>query len=717
MLTHASRLFTAIIFGLWAFTINPQPAHAAALPCGPDTAYALRDNGEVHRIDYAAGFHDGGKAFAFEESGFQANGLAITDAGVTAYALGRTSPDRITDTAVEIQRWDARGAKKVASYTYPEQLRVGTIGGAAHPGRDEGYFFGGFGKEEVSEFKEEDHGRWVAGFDYSGRFHSRLLPEGNWEHWVPDIREVAEAGASREVFRLFRYSSGEVTYLGFVVLPQASPSPFPVVANGDIAFNEAGDLAILYHATDGDLMDEVAVITVAAEDVRGARGARIPAAKTSLHPIELASLGEQINGLAFRPDGRAVIEVGGQPDPFSGEVLAGYYLWNPSSNEVSYPEELESLSSVTDMASCSGFPTITLEKELSERAQQHDQFQLSIAQGKNQLATARTAGEESGRQKEKAGPVPAVAGTTYRLSEALSSSLASRGSGEGDYRATISCRSGNQEVPVRGTESGWELDAPVGSVACTILNEPQRGDLAWRKTDTEGALLPGSTWELRSGTTTLRVEDCTGTCEGTDKNPAPGEFLVTGLPFGQYELKELVAPEGFAPGEPIRFTHDAAGTPAGVRVLGDIHNRRGAALSWEKVNPAGEKLGGSAWQLEGPTRQEVSDCTAAPCQGADVDPEPGAFRVENLAPGVYQLRETHAPAGYQLAEEEHRIDLTKESHVVAGSFVNELGKGFELPRTGGKGPGALLAGGWGTLTIAALAAMARRFRLFTHNPR
>lgn len=95
--------------------------------------------------------------------------------------------------------------------------------------------------------------------------------------------------------------------------------------------------------------------------------------------------------------------------------------------------------------------------------------------------------------------------------------------------------------------------APGSTVDCVVTNKPVTGQVQWSKTDPEGVLLEGSTWEITrvGGSSNPRtIEDCVAQngsdCSAQqDKNPAAGEFTVTGLEWGEYKLVETKAPAGY----------------------------------------------------------------------------------------------------------------------------------------------------------------------------
>lgn len=176
-------------------------------------------------------------------------------------------------------------------------------------------------------------------------------------------------------------------------------------------------------------------------------------------------------------------------------------------------------------------------------------------------------------------------------------------------------------------------------------------DVAWQKIDGESReLLAGSVWELAPVPADgeampdgfpMTIADCTGApCAGGDQDPDAGEFLVPGLPWGQYELTETEAPSGYLPlADPIAVEVTSATVDRDTLVLevGAIEN----------LQPVGE------W-----TMSKTSD------------PEPGSV----VKPGstiTYTLTATNAS--------EHAVDdvvVTDDlgdvlEHAAFGSFTDD----------------------------------------------
>lgn len=264
-------------------------------------------------------------------------------------------------------------------------------------------------------------------------------------------------------------------------------------------------------------------------------------------------------------------------------------------------------------------------------------------------------------------------------------------------------------------------------------------DLVWKKVDGARAseLLAGSEWTLTpvvaaggtppSGTWPRVITDCVATgCSGADLDPTPGVLRLRGVPWGTYDLVETKAPEGFvlAPA-PIRVVIGAGGLNRTEwrYELGSVSNvRPGVDVSWEKVDPASQRLAGSSWEfipvddagvaVPGATVLEVSDCVAdlgAECEGNDHDPVAGRFRLSNIAPGTYHLVETRAPAGFVRLTDPILVTVAGDTAVQLGQITNEQIAVPPLPLTGGVGSFLFILGGGAFLGLAALSA-ARHLR-------
>lgn len=238
------------------------------------------------------------------------------------------------------------------------------------------------------------------------------------------------------------------------------------------------------------------------------------------------------------------------------------------------------------------------------------------------------------------------------------------------------------------------------------VNDKVESDVTWTKVDAEdkAQVLAGSEWTLTPLNSDNSLdEDNKIVIVDNGKNDADdrdGYLKVEKLGGGKYQLKETKAPEGYIAADKTWAVEVNAETVGRVIELDPVENKPiKGAVSWTKVQADKTTLlAGSEWSLvkvddknqpiKG-TELEVTDCEQAACAGPDADEAPGKFLVKDLKAGKYKLVESKAPAGYKLDATEHYFEIkddgTSEEVVVAGSFVNELGKGIELPLTGGRG--------------------------------
>lgn len=124
-------------------------------------------------------------------------------------------------------------------------------------------------------------------------------------------------------------------------------------------------------------------------------------------------------------------------------------------------------------------------------------------------------------------------------------------------------------------------------------------------------------------------------------------------------------------------------TGKGAAVTCTITNvpKSNGSISWSKVDSADSSkvLGGSVWELTGPTAgnssvRTVEDCVAAAaanCTGLDKDPAAGKFFVNGLVWGNYTLKEKSAPSGYELSDQVYPVAVNKATTISVGPISNK----------------------------------------------
>lgn len=145
---------------------------------------------------------------------------------------------------------------------------------------------------------------------------------------------------------------------------------------------------------------------------------------------------------------------------------------------------------------------------------------------------------------------------------------------------------------------------------------------------------------------------------------------------------------------------------------------------WRKTDATAAKniLPGAAWTFTpvdatgkptGPAIT-VTDCveeSASSCTGADLDPLGGSFRITNLGPGTYQLRETQAPVGFAVAANPITVTILATSTTVTLADVEDTQLPIPMiPLTGGLGTDALTFTGAGLLTVMLFLATVHLLR-------
>ena len=175
----------------------------------------------------------------------------------------------------------------------------------------------------------------------------------------------------------------------------------------------------------------------------------------------------------------------------------------------------------------------------------------------------------------------------------------------------------------------------------TVTNERQK--IRGLKVDTAGQALTGAAFNLINADTGEIVD----VAESNEK----GEFYLTGFGYGDWIIRETVAPEGFNRVEDVRIHVDKDWKAPNTLLLTDIPNH----YEFVKVDEDGCPMEDVKFALEDEDGNVLRELVSG---------EDGIVHVDDLKPGVYIIREIETQTGYRLTEETIRV-VIDENYIVA----------------------------------------------------
>lgn len=224
----------------------------------------------------------------------------------------------------------------------------------------------------------------------------------------------------------------------------------------------------------------------------------------------------------------------------------------------------------------------------------------------------------------------------------------------------------DEKYPVTFAYTGQEI--PTVELAVndgkSITNEMIYGEIRGMKKAEDGKALAGATIGLflTDGTepilTTVSAED--------------GSFTFADIPYGEYVVREIAAPEGYVLDE---TPHAVKVNQNGAVVEIEINNRLicgSVQLTKVDKNYPDHHLSGAIFEVYRDGKlvdqmEELSD---------------GVYKLDDLPYGDYTLKETEAPKGFFLDEKTYSFSIKEDGKTVV--VENEAGKGFvNQAQTGG----------------------------------
>ncbi len=204
-----------------------------------------------------------------------------------------------------------------------------------------------------------------------------------------------------------------------------------------------------------------------------------------------------------------------------------------------------------------------------------------------------------------------------------------------------------------------------------VSNELLRGEIRGLKTDENGTGLSGAVIGLfQSDETEFTAEKALATATSAED----GSFSFTGVPFGDWVLKELESPAGFILSDeviPVTVEEDGQVVEislANERIYGDLR------LTKVDKDYPDNKLTGAEFEVYRDTNGNKELDEGDELLGKLEETSTGIYEMAHILYGGVFVKETKAPEGFLLDENAYYVEITEHGKIY--EVENEAGKGF-----------------------------------------
>ena len=204
-----------------------------------------------------------------------------------------------------------------------------------------------------------------------------------------------------------------------------------------------------------------------------------------------------------------------------------------------------------------------------------------------------------------------------------------------------------------------------------VSNELIRGEIRGLKTDENGAGLSGAVIGLfQSDETEFTAENALATATSAED----GSFSFTGVPFGDWVLKELESPAGFILSDeiiPVTVEEDGQVVEislANERIYGDLR------LTKVDKDYPDNKLTGAEFEVYRDTNGNKELDEGDELLGKMEETSTGIYEMAHILYGGVFVKETKAPEGFLLDENAYYVEIAEHGKIY--EVENEAGKGF-----------------------------------------